>query len=297
MYNTSAHTIDSLYCKIGKALYTEGKLVSPRGMTTRELSPVALTLELPNANILMNLGRKASKAFMGAELLWILAAREGVKQLAFYNKNMLNFSDDGKTLAGAYGPRLMNQFAYVFNTLQTDPNSRQAVITIWTPNPAPSKDIPCTVMLHFLIRDRHLDLMVYMRSNDFWLGLPYDIHNFTCIQILFAKLLQVNTGRYHHFVGSLHLYEQNFEACRNMPTTTCSGLTPDPNFTTITQFYHDLQEAMSFENDLRFFYDHDFQQVEAYVTPEILNFRNLFFKQKLVWLLEKARSKHETKHR
>ncbi len=46
-----------------------------------------------------------------------------------------------------------------------------------------------------------------MRSQDLWLGFPYDIFTATLIQELLAGWLEVGVGEYHHHVDSLHLYE------------------------------------------------------------------------------------------
>lgn len=292
MYNCFCYTIDELYYEVSRELI-HGMVVNPRGLGTRELSPVALTLALPNANILMNPGRKVSKAFLGAEFLWMLLGRDDVEMPALYNKAIAKFSDDGMTLAGAYGPRIAHQFMYVYDTLTRDPNSRQAVMTIWTPSPKPSKDIPCTVMMHFLLRNGHLDLTVYMRSNDFWLGLPYDIHNFTCYQIILAKLLKVELGKYNHLVGSLHLYDDNLEACLALPRWSSSAMTPDPSFNTWRQFHADLDFVKTTEHELRTYSKED---VEKFTAPEVLNYRDPFFRQKTTWMLEKIRSKHATQH-
>ena len=50
-------------------------------------------------------------------------------------------------------------------------------------------------------------MLVHMRSNDSYKGLPGDVFAFTMIQELVARSLDVEVGRYKHFVGSLHLYE------------------------------------------------------------------------------------------
>jgi thymidylate synthase len=46
-----------------------------------------------------------------------------------------------------------------------------------------------------------------MRSNDVFLGLPYDVFNFTMLQELMAVELGIELGSYIHFAASLHLYE------------------------------------------------------------------------------------------
>ena len=48
-----------------------------------------------------------------------------------------------------------------------------------------------------------------MRSNDIWFGLPYDIFQFTSLQILLSMELGVGIGTYTHICGSLHLYERD----------------------------------------------------------------------------------------
>jgi thymidylate synthase len=50
-----------------------------------------------------------------------------------------------------------------------------------------------------------------MRSNDVWLGLPYDVFAFTTIQRLIAEQLKLDLGTYYHQAGSEHLYNRNRE--------------------------------------------------------------------------------------
>ena len=48
-----------------------------------------------------------------------------------------------------------------------------------------------------------------MRSNDVWLGLPYDVFCFTSIQCLISEEIGIPLGWYQHQVGSLHVYDAN----------------------------------------------------------------------------------------
>lgn len=75
-----------------------------------------------------------------------------------------------------------------------------------------SKDVPCTVAWHFTVRDGALILTVFMRSNDVWLGLPYDLLNFTTVQRVVASMLDLKVGEYRHIVSNLHIYEPNRES-------------------------------------------------------------------------------------
>lgn len=64
------------------------------------------------------------------------------------------------------------------------------------------------VSMQFLIREGKLNLIVCMRSNDIYLGFPYDIFNFSMFQEYIAGKLGVKLGEYIHVVGSLHYYKK-----------------------------------------------------------------------------------------
>ena len=79
-----------------------------------------------------------------------------------------------------------------------------------------TKDVPCTVMFHFMIRDNKLNMNVYMRSNDAMLGHVIDVFSFTMIQELIANELDCELGEYNHFCGSFHLYEKDIEKAKKI---------------------------------------------------------------------------------
>lgn len=165
--------------------------------------------------VLYSKERKLSYTFLAAEALWIIDGKESVSSIAPYNKHIAQFSDDGVTFYGAYGPRVVGQFDYVLGALKQDRETRQAVMTTWRQNPPKTKDVPCTVALSFMIRDDALDCHVFMRSSDAWLGLPYDVFNFSMIAAKIAcfynrERTPVCLGTLHLTAASSHLYEKNW---------------------------------------------------------------------------------------
>jgi len=209
MWHFRTYSGEEAFLAILRRLKT-ADVVSPRDLGTRELLNVAVTFENIYKPLVINPWRKLNYAFAFAEVGWIAAGRNDLDYLLPFNKNMQKFSDDGKTLSGAYGPKIKEQLEYVYELLKTDPDSRQAVMTIWKPSPGFSKDIPCTVMMHFIIRGGKLHLTTYMRSNDIWLGFPYDIFTFTSLLRQAAYTLNIRSGTYTHIVGSMHIYEHNY---------------------------------------------------------------------------------------
>lgn len=190
-----------------------GKRSSPRGFGTRETLNVTLEVTDGLRNILISEKRNLNYRFMVAEWLWIQAGLNDVQSLAAYNSIIKKFSDDDQILSGAYGPRIQPQMEYIIKALDKL-DSRQAVATIWTPSPADSKDIPCTISLQWLLRDEKLHCTVNMRSSDVWLGLPYDFFTFSQLTNLIAGIIGVPVGSVTMNLASSHLYDSNYEEAK-----------------------------------------------------------------------------------
>lgn len=184
------------------------------GEVCGEVINAVTVIKDPTQNILKSDIRKLPMRYAVGELLWYLSGNNKLDAIKRYSKAWESLSDDGETINSAYGYRIFEQFGfdqweYVKGLLKKDPNTRQAVIHIKDASNKPTKDTPCTVSLQFLLRDGKLNLTTYMRSNDIWLGFPYDVFSFTCMQIIMAFELGVEIGEYTHIAGSLHLYTRN----------------------------------------------------------------------------------------
>ena len=196
-----------------RVLTTRGERVSPRGIGTVELRPAVLLLKDPRKRWVEVAERKLSKRLGYLEALMLLAGTSDPALLVKAAPHYANFvNPETGRLDGAYGPRVGPQMSYIRDLLQRDPDTRQAVISIFGPEDHhESRDIPCTVSLHFMVRSGALELIVYMRSNDVWLGWPYDVVQFTVLQEALAMDLGLELGPYTHVDGSLHLYDTNRE--------------------------------------------------------------------------------------
>jgi len=210
--------------KLLDQILDKGLPVAPRGQATLELLGHQ-TKWCMGRPIIHVPGRKLSYKFMFAEAAWIMLGSDKVSEIAPYNKKIQDYSDDGETFFGAYGPKVVSQMEYVFNTLLNDRDSRQAVINIWRESPAPTKDFPCTLSLQWLIRDGWLHCFDTMRSNDAWWGTPYDVFNMSAISYALALALNsiedftkvgdnasqdVGLGKLYLTAASAHLYEPYF---------------------------------------------------------------------------------------
>lgn len=158
---------------------------------------------------IVTLKPNTSWLYMCAEALWVIEGSNKLKYNTEIDRIQRNYSDDGEILAGAYGPHFKQQKDWIIQKLNEDRNTRQAVMLIWKRKPKPSRDIPCTCMLQFVIRDNKLHVLVTMRSSDVGIGLPYDMLTFTCMAAEIASSLQESTelGYCYITAGSRHIYE------------------------------------------------------------------------------------------
>lgn len=196
-----------------------GMPYKPRGMETTEVMDAHLVVRDPRDRIIFDEARKMNIGFAIMEALQILCGDDDAAWLSYFIPKIADFSKDGKVM-GAYGPRLrqweprtagsIDQVAEAIARLKKDPDSRQAVMTIFTPNDFDEFGdiVPCTLSLQFLIREGKLHGITTMRSNDIVWGLTYDLFTFTLIQEFIATRLGVPLGDYRHRAGSLHLYHK-----------------------------------------------------------------------------------------
>jgi thymidylate synthase len=216
MLAVTAGSANELYAAVCRDVLAQGHRVAPRGMATTEVLGAHLRLTEPRRRFVsVPPVRMLNPAFAVAEALWILSGSDE-PWIFTYNRSLERYADDG-LLRGAYGPRMrrwrdeVDQVDHVRRLLLRDPDSRQAVIQLYDPqrDTRGHRDVPCTLNYRFFLRHRRLEMHTTMRSNDVWLGLPYDVFTATMLQELMAGWLGVGLGSYHHHVDSLHLYAQH----------------------------------------------------------------------------------------
>lgn len=197
--------------------YKEGYSQPSRvGDVVGEILNAQIVLLDPTRGIVDSKIRKMPIRYAVGELAWYLSGSNKAADIGQYSKFWNDISDDGETLNSAYGYRIYEKFGFdqwehAKYLLKADPFSRQAVIHIKDASNVPTKDTPCTLSLQFQIRGGHLHLTTNMRSNDIWLGFPFDVFAFTFLQIKMAMELGVKVGTYTHNAASLHLYRKDAE--------------------------------------------------------------------------------------
>ena len=244
------NNVTNLFKQVYAALDKDGEIVKSRIGNTKHFTDMTLILTNPMANVCLDKTRNLSLKYMLGEIAWYMSGSNKLEDIGKYAKMWYNLSDDGETVNSAYGYRIFekfgfNQLDYCIEKLKANPYDRQCVIHIKEASNKPTKDTPCTCLLQFTCFKNKLNLHVYMRSNDIWLGLPYDIAFFTCVQQYVAYKTGISLGYYYHTVGDLHLYEQHWG--KGIEKTINDAIEPTYNYSwefTLERIDHTLERHL-----------------------------------------------------
>jgi len=274
------NNLNHLWLDTLRRIMVAGNKLDSRAGKTKEILGFQAILTNPLNNILLRFPeRKFSLSYACAEMLWYLSMTNKIDMIEAYAPSYKNFAEDGIAY-GAYGhrwknspgfiqedtaffhPNGRNQLDALIHLLKTNPNTRQAIITCWDSGDllhaiiGNHKDLPCTISLKFFVRNGKLHLIADMRSNDAWLGLPYDVFCFTTLQRIVAAECKLQLGTYIHQAGSEHVYEKNYAKINKILGWTNYRM-PDHNDCHIIDDNHkfslenNIKQALRFEKELR----------------------------------------------
>ena len=184
----------------------------------QEIISYQLKIEDPCDRIIFNKNYKLNIFQCVGQFLWITQGSFNADAMTYYVPFSERYSSDGIRMIGAYGPRLfgiqhMNQIKHIIDILDEDVTRRRAVASIYLPQfdqHKVSDEVPCTLNLQYLIRDKKVHAVTYMRSQNAYRLLPYDIFLFTMLQEYINAVLttahDLSLGNYNHYSGSFHIY-------------------------------------------------------------------------------------------
>ena len=115
--------------------------------------------------------------------------------------------------------KTIDQLQWVVDELRADPNAHNAIVTSWNPEflytMADKEDASrfpiCHNMYQLSNRDGKLDLLLYQRSCDYFLGVPFNIASYALLCVVLAKILKLKPGKFIHVYGDIHIYENHIE--------------------------------------------------------------------------------------
>lgn len=171
--------------------------------------------------------RKIPIKLFVAEQIWFLSgARKPEDFLRDYTKIWDLFTNPNDVVTVAYGYRWRKHFGrdqikLLIDLLKKEPLSRHGVVIMWDPasdglSTIKKANVPCPYTFTVNIIGGRLHLHLIVRSNDMFLGFPADVAGFAFLQCILAQKLQVKPGIYSHSISNAHIYENQYEAAKEL---------------------------------------------------------------------------------
>ncbi|MDD4141421.1 MAG: thymidylate synthase [Bacteroidales bacterium] len=157
------------------------------------------------------------------ELLWFLRGDTNIAYLKEHNVSIWDeWADADGNLGPVYGAQwrswqsvtgeTIDQISEVVDSLKNNPFSRRHIVSAW--NVGDLKRIalpPCHLMFQFYVADDKLSCMLYQRSCDVFLGVPFNIASYALLTMMMAQVTGYKPGEFVHTLGDAHIYLNHIE--------------------------------------------------------------------------------------
>lgn len=132
-----------------------------------------------------------------------------------------------------YTDQGIDQLAQLIHLIKTEPNSRRLILSSW--NVAQLSEMvlpPCPVLCQFTVSpSKELSCLMYQRSCDLGLGVPFDIASYSLLTHIIAKVCNLTPGDFIYAMGDAHVYRNHIEPLkeqlerkpRQFPTLNIAG--------------------------------------------------------------------------
>lgn len=163
------------------------------------------------------------------ELLWFLKGDTNVKYLQDHGVRIWNeWADENGELGPVYGSQWRNwngegidQIADVIERLKKTPNDRRMIVSAWNVGKIAEMHLPpCHMMFQFYVANNKLSCMLYQRSCDMFLGVPFNIASYALLTMMVAQVCGYEPGEFVHTLGDTHIYHNHFEQVKEQLSHT-----------------------------------------------------------------------------
>jgi thymidylate synthase len=157
------------------------------------------------------------------ELLWFLAGDTNVKYLQDNGVRIWNeWADEHGDLGPVYGKQwrswtkpngeTIDQISRAIQLIKNNPDSRRIIVNAWNVGELEEMALtPCHCLFQFYVADGKLSCLLYQRSADTFLGVPFNIASYALLTMMMAHECNLEYGEFIHHFGDVHLYKNHLE--------------------------------------------------------------------------------------
>ncbi|GAA4822012.1 thymidylate synthase [Sphingosinicella ginsenosidimutans] len=164
------------------------------------------------------------------ELLWFLRGDTNVRWLQEQKVSIWDeWADANGDLGPVYGKqwrhwetpdgREIDQIAGLVDLIKRDPASRRQIVTAWNPADLHRMALaPCHCLFQTQVANGRLNLQLYQRSADVFLGVPFNIASYALLTHMLAQQCGLEPGVFVWTGGDCHLYSNHLDQAREQLT-------------------------------------------------------------------------------
>jgi thymidylate synthase len=169
------------------------------------------------------------------ELLWFLKGDTNIKYLKENNVKIWNeWADENGELGPIYGAqwrswktgsKTIDQISNVIENIKKDPNSRRHIVSAWNVGELEKMALPpCHILFQFYVVNNKLSLLLYQRSADIFLGVPFNISSYSLLLTMIAHVTGYNVGEFIYTIGDAHIYNNHIQQVNLQISRDCLEL-------------------------------------------------------------------------
>lgn len=113
---------------------------------------------------------------------------------------------------GNYDGQGIDQLKEVIERIKKNPTDRRIIMSAWNPVDIPQMALPpCHCLAQFYVSNGELSCMLYQRSADMGLGVPFNIASYALLTYMIAHITNLKPGDFVHTLGDTHVYLNHVE--------------------------------------------------------------------------------------